>query len=79
MNDGACKLLPLFMAKRALSYSAILELTGRLFTVFKTTRLQPLSEKYAVPIQTLKDKFQYGGARVHVSIPSPLIALSLCG
>lgn len=45
MNDGAGKLLPFFMGKQALSYSAIPELTVRLFTVFKTISIYPKREK----------------------------------
>lgn len=45
MNDGAGKLLPFFMGKQTLSYSAIPELTVRLFTVFKTISIYPQRAK----------------------------------
>lgn len=45
MNDGAGKLLPFFMGKQTLPYSAIPELTVRLFTVFKTVSIYPQRPK----------------------------------
>lgn len=48
MNDGAGKLLPFFMSKQALPYSAIPELTVRRFTVFKPISIYPEREKLSM-------------------------------
>lgn len=48
MNDGAGKLLPFFMGKQTLSYSAVPELTVRLFAVFKTISMYPERQKLSV-------------------------------
>lgn len=52
VNDGAGKLLPFFMGKQRLSYSAIPELTVRLFTVFKTISIYPKREKLCAGIRS---------------------------